>query len=68
MPRYFGECKQALLAKRLPPHELTSKTVADQKDVTFATIYIGTHRTSLWRTLQRSDSTLEPGRRGIAQL
>ncbi|MDN3520706.1 transposase [Halomonas ramblicola] len=46
MPRYSEERRQAVVAKLLPPHNLTAQEVAEQEGISVATIY-------KWRTRVR---------------
>lgn len=39
MPRYPEERRQAVVAKLLPPHNLTAQEVAEQEGISVATIY-----------------------------
>jgi len=39
MPRYSEERRQAVVAKLLPPHNLTALVVAEQEGISVATIY-----------------------------
>jgi len=39
MPRYSEERKQAVMAKLLPPYNLTPQQVAEQEGISLATLY-----------------------------
>lgn len=39
MPRYSEERRQAVVAKLLPPHNLSPRVIAEQEEILLATVY-----------------------------
>ena len=53
MPRYSEERRQAVVAKLLPPHNLTPHEVAEQEGISVATVY-------KWRKEARAEGRCLP--------